>query len=62
MRVKLGEIVTISASDKAALSEKNWLLNLDMVEQQTGNVIAYNYVEADDLDGSIIRFDTDVVL
>ena len=59
---RLGDIVKIEASSKSVVSDKFWLLNLDMVEQQTGNVIAYNYVDRDALNGSIIQFDTDCVL
>jgi len=33
-----------------------------MVEQQTGAIIEYNYVTRDQLNGSIIKFDTDNVL
>ena len=59
---KLGDVCTISSSNAPIASHQIWLLNLDMVEQQTGNIISYNYVENDDLNGSIIQFDTDNVL
>lgn len=59
---RLGDIVKIAPSTAPLTGEQQWLLNLDMVEQQTGRVIAYNYVDADELDGSIIQFDTDAVL
>jgi len=59
---RLGDVVEIKASSKYVNGDKFWLLNLDMVEQQTGNVIDYNYVEKDALNGSIIQFDTDCVL
>ena len=59
---RLGDIVKIEASSKSVVSDKCWLLNLDMVEQQTGNVIDYNYVGKDALNGSIIQFDTGCVL
>jgi type I restriction enzyme S subunit len=41
---------------------KAWLLNLDMVEQQTGRVVEYNFVGEDGLNGSITQFDTENVL
>ena len=59
---RLGDVATISASSQELNDEKIWLLNLDMVEQQTGTIIAYNYVSKDELNGSIIQFDTDNVL
>ena len=59
---RLGDVLKIEASAKPAEGDKFWLLNLDMVEQQTGRVIAYNYVGQDALNGSIIQFDTNCVL
>lgn len=59
---RLGDVVRVEASSKQVMGDKFWLLNLDMVEQQTGNVIAYNYVGKDALTGSIIQFDTNCVL
>ena len=59
---RLGDVVKIEASSKRVVGDKFWLLNLDMVEQQTGNIIDYNYVGKDVLNGSIIQFDTGCVL
>ena len=59
---KLGDYVSIKASKKELHGEKFWLLNLDMVEQQTGQVLDYLYVPAAELNGSIVQFDTDCVL
>lgn len=59
---RLEDICTVSSSNALIPGNRIWLLNLDMVEQQTGNIISYNYVENDDLNGSIIQFDTDNVL
>lgn len=59
---RLGDVCTISSSNVSMLDDKVWLLNLDMVEQQTGNIISYNYVGNDELNGSIIQFDTTNVL
>lgn len=59
---KLGEVCEVSPSTKNIERQGAWLLNLDMVEQQTGRVIEYKYVGEDDLNGSIIQFDTENVL
>ena len=59
---RLGDVVTIQASSKQLCGERFWLLNLDMVEQQTGTVIDYNYVLSENLNGSIVQFDSNVVL
>ena len=59
---RLGDVVKIEASSKQVVGDRFWLLNLDMVEQQTGKVISYNYVGKDALYGSIIQFDTGCVL
>ena len=62
MMARLGDVVKIEASSKSVVGDKFWLLNLDMVEQKTGNIIDYNYVGKDALNGSIIQFDTGCVL
>ena len=59
---KLGEVCKVSPSTKNIERQGAWLLNLDMVEQQTGRVIEYKYVGEDDLNGSIVQFDTENVL
>ena len=59
---RLGDLVTISSSSEKLEGDTFWLLNLDMVEQQTGNIIQYNYVSKSQLNGSIIQFNTDIVL
>lgn len=59
---KLGEVCKVSPSTKNIERQGAWLLNLDMVEQQTGRVIEYKYVGEDYLNGSIIQFDTENVL
>lgn len=59
---KLGAVCKVSPSTKNIERQGAWLLNLDMVEQQTGRVIEYKYVGEDDLNGSIIQFDTENVL
>lgn len=62
MMARLGDVCTISSSNAPILDNQIWLLNLDMVEQQTGNIISYNYVGNGELNGSIVQFDTDNVL
>lgn len=42
--------------------EKVWLLNLDMVESNTGKIINYNYVSKDNIGSSTCTFDTSNVL
>ena len=59
---KLGEACKVSPSTKNIERQGAWLLNLDMVEQETGRVIEYKYVGEDDLNGSIVQFDTENVL
>ena len=59
---KLREVCKISPSTKNIERQGAWLLNLDMVEQQTGRVIEYKYVNEDNLNGSIVQFDTENVL
>lgn len=59
---RLGDVVRIAPSTAPMTGEQHWLLNLDAVEQQTGRVIEYNYVDADALDGSIVQFDAEAVL
>lgn len=59
---KLREVCKVSASTKMIDKSKAWLLNLDMVEQQTGRVVEYNFVGEDGLNGSITQFDTENVL
>ena len=41
---------------------KVWLLNLDMVESNTGNILGYNYVTMDEVGSSTCTFDTTNVL
>lgn len=43
-------------------NEKIWLLNLDMVESNTGKIIEYNYVTKNEIGNSTCTFDTSNVL
>ena len=62
MMARLGDVLKVSSARSVPAASKNWLLNLDMVQQQTGKVIDYQYVSPDELEGSIVSFDTSVVL
>ena len=62
MMAKLGEVCKVSPSTKNIERQGAWLLNLDMVEQQTGRVVEYNFVDEDGLNASITQFDTENVL
>ena len=44
------------------IDENYWLLNLDMIEQQTGNVIEKKYVSANEINTSTISFSENQVL
>ena len=59
---RLGDVIKIKPSTASLKGERIWLLNLDMVEQQTGRVFEHNFVNVEDLDGSIVQFDEDAVL
>lgn len=58
---KLGDIAPI---EQGVVNEsaEYWLLNLDMVESDTGRVLGYNYVPKDEIGNSTISFDTQNVL
>lgn len=61
-RKKMNDIAP-SVSYKGDFNEnKIWLLNLDMVESETGNIIMYNYVSKDQIGNSTCTFDTTNVL
>ena len=60
--VRLGDVCEISSSKANLTDDKIWLLNLDMVEQQTGKIISYYYVNRNELNGSITQFDTENIL
>ncbi len=59
---RLRDVLTIFASKLENNDDKKWLLNLDAVEQQTGSILSYNYVSKNELNGSIIAFDSENVL
>lgn len=59
---KLGEVCKVAGSSKEISENQIWLLNLDAIEQQTGKVLTYNYVNQNALNASIIQFDADNVL
>lgn len=55
-------VCTISSAKKRISTDNVWLLNLEMIEQQTGRIISRHYVEHDELLGSIVQFSADNVL
>lgn len=59
---ELGKVAPISASSTAPAEDDVWLLNLDMVESNTGVVLDYLYVPVDSIGTSTCRFDTGNVL
>ncbi len=60
-KYKLGDIAPIKQGT-IAKSEQYWLLNLDMVESNTGSIIEYLYVPSEEIGASTIVFDTNNVL
>jgi len=60
-RLPMDEVAPSSASD-GINTETVWLLNLDMVEAQTGKVIDYLYVERNQVGTSTCAFDEGNVL
>ena len=61
MRYKLGDIAPVQQG-LVSTSDRYWLLNLDMVESNTGKIIDYLYVEEDKIGASTIKFDENNVL
>jgi type I restriction enzyme S subunit len=61
---KLGEVAPCVqySGDIQERKGKYWLLNLDMVESQTGNVIDYLWVDKSEVGGSTTMFNEDYVL
>ena len=60
--VKLCDVVKIQQSCSPITSDRVWLLNLDMVEQQTGRIIDYYYTDRTEIGNSTIQFDENNVL
>ena len=58
---KMNNVAPICQYD-GSLEESVWLLNLDMVEPQTGRIINYNIVSKDEIGGSVCTFDENNVL
>ena len=61
-QVRLGDVCRIDTSISFPCEEEIWLLNLDMIEQQTGRVIQRIYVDRNALGGSTVAFDENCVL
>ena len=60
-KYKLNDIAPIKQGVVLA-EDKYWLLNLDMVESNTGKIIDYLYVPKEEIGASTVTFDTDNVL
>ena len=60
-KYKLNDIAPIQQGDVPKANEY-WLLNLDMVESNTGKVIDYVYCDESEIGNSTVRFDTRNVL
>ena len=61
---KLGEVAPVKSYQGDIVSEKGlyWLLNLDMVEAQTGKILEKNMVDKDEIGNSTTSFSPDNVL
>ncbi len=60
-KYKLNDIAPIQQGD-VPIADKYWLLNLDMVESNTGKVIDYMYCDESEIGNSTVKFDTRNVL
>ena len=58
---KMNNVAPICQYD-GSFEESVWILNLDMVESQTGRIINYNIVSKDEIGGSVCTFDENNVL
>ena len=61
-QARLGDVCRIDTSISFPCEEEIWLLNLDMIEQQTGRVIQRIYVDRNALGGSTVAFNEHCVL
>lgn len=61
MKYRLEDIAPIQQGSVPE-ADKYWLLNLDMVESNTGRIIDYLFCEEKDIGNSTVAFDTKNVL
>ncbi|WP_368293084.1 restriction endonuclease subunit S [Dehalobacter sp. TBBPA1] len=61
-KVKIGDVSPIVASSVNIPNEKVWLLNLDVVQSNSGAVLEYVFVNQKEIGNSTIKFDTENVL
>lgn len=59
---KINEVAPVSNYKGEFDEEKIWLLNLDMVESNSGRIIDFNYVDKEEIGSSTCTFDTSNVL
>jgi len=60
-KYKLNDIAPIQQGD-VSKSDRYWILNLDMVESNTGKILDFVYCKEDEIGNSTIKFDTNNVL
>ena len=61
-KVRLGDVAWIDGCIPFPDGEKVWLLNLDMIEQQSGRLISKNIVARSEVGSSTVGFDENCVL
>lgn len=61
-KVRLGDVAWIDGRIPFPDGEKVWLLNLDMIEQQSGRLISKNIVARSEVSSSTVGFDENCVL
>ncbi|HKM14269.1 MAG TPA: restriction endonuclease subunit S [Candidatus Methanomethylophilaceae archaeon] len=59
---KMSEVAPLIQGNVEVKRDQNWLLNLDAIESDTGIVRYKNYVASEELNGSLIKFNTVHVL
>lgn len=60
--VRLGDVAPVIQSKKIPQENNVWLLNLDVVEANSGKVLEYIYVPANSIGSSTIKFDENNLL
>ena len=59
---KMKEVAPPIQADNKPMSEGNWLLNLDAIQSNSGEILFKNRVSDSDLNGSIMAFSSEHVL
>jgi len=58
----LGEVAPVIQSNKNINDDKVWLLTLDAVESNSGNILEYSYVSFSSIGSSTVKFDEENIL